>query len=191
MNNAAVFLDRDGTLNEDPGYLGDPDKVVLFPQTGKALALLKNQLNFKLIVISNQSGIARGLLSVQDVDSVNEKINNILSDDNVQIDAFYYCSHHPDYSSTDECSCRKPSPELVYKAALDFDINLKNSYFIGDTPADVECGKNAGLKTILVHTGYGQESFYILQKENKIPTFVAGDIFEAAQLIQKDYSGEN
>jgi D-glycero-D-manno-heptose 1,7-bisphosphate phosphatase len=191
MSNAAVFLDRDGTLNEDPGYLGDPEKVMLFPNTGKALSILKNQLKLKLIVISNQSGVARGLISEEDVKKVNSRINELLKDENAEIDAFYYCPFHPEFSTPEESRCRKPSPDLVYRAAEEMDLDLSRSYFIGDTEGDILCGINAGLKTVLVKTGYGQESFYILQKENKIPTFVAGDILEAANYIYKDYSGEN
>jgi D,D-heptose 1,7-bisphosphate phosphatase len=191
MNDAAVFLDRDGTLNEDPGYLGDPEKVSLFPDTGKALSVLKNKMKFKLVVISNQSGVARGFLNDKDVENVNLKINSLLAPNNVSIDAFYYCPYHPDFNTEEECKCRKPSPELVLRAARELGINLSGSYFIGDTPADIECGTNAGLKTILVKTGYGQESFYILKKQNKIPTFVAEDIMEAVNFIYKDYYGEN
>ena len=101
MSNLAVFLDRDGTLNEDPGYISDPEQVVLFSDTGDALALLK-KYGFLLIVISNQSGIGRGLMKSEDVDAVNEKINQILSEYKVKIDAFYYCPAHPDYSSEEE-----------------------------------------------------------------------------------------
>jgi D-glycero-D-manno-heptose 1,7-bisphosphate phosphatase len=187
--NAAVFLDRDGTLNIDPGYLGDPSKVELFPDTGKALYSLK-KLNFKLIVISNQSGIARGLITSEMVESVNSKINLKLSRFNVQIDAFYYCPFHPEFSSKEECLCRKPSPRLVFDAAKEFEINLKKSYFIGDTVTDIECGMNAGLKTILVKTGYGAESIYMLQKLNKIPTFVAENLTDAVTYINNDFTGE-
>lgn len=190
MTRCAVFLDRDGTINEDPGYLVDPDKVKLFPFTGKALSILKNKLNFKLIVISNQSGIVRGFITKENVESINKKINEMLLQDNVQIDAFYYCPYHPEFSSEEECSCRKPSPKMVLEAAKDFEIDLTKSFFIGDTIADIECGINSGLKTILVKTGYGNESFYTLQKLNKIPTFVAINILEAANFIEKDISGE-
>ncbi len=103
MNNAAVFLDRDGTLNEDPGYLGDPEKVILFPDTGKALSLLKNELKFKLVVISNQSGVARGLITSGDVEKINKKINFLLQSYNVSIDAFYYCPYHPCLLYTSRC----------------------------------------------------------------------------------------
>jgi D-glycero-D-manno-heptose 1,7-bisphosphate phosphatase len=191
MGNHAIFLDRDGTLNEDPGYLGDPDKVKLFPETGKALSILKNDLNFKLIVISNQSGVSRGLITKYAVESVNAKINELLEAYKVSIDAFYYCPYHPDFSSEEECSCRKPSPEMVFKAAKDFNIDLKGSYLIGDSASDMECGKNAGVKTILVRTGYGNDSFSTLQKENNFPTFVAKNILDACNYIMKDISGEN
>jgi D-glycero-D-manno-heptose 1,7-bisphosphate phosphatase len=190
MANYAVFLDRDGTLNEDPGYLGEPDKVKLFPDTGEALSILKNKLNFKLIVISNQSGIARGLITKENVNAVNRRVNELLADYNVKIDAFYYCPYHPDFNSEEECSCRKPSPEMLFKAADDLKIDLSKSFFIGDAVSDIGCGINAGVKTILVRTGYGNESFYTLQKLNKIPTFVANNILEAAIFIQNDFYGE-
>ena len=191
MGNFAVFFDRDGTLNEDPGYIGDPDSLKLYPDTGKALADLKNKLNFKLIVISNQSGIARGILTDYMVKSVNEKMNELLSVDNVSIDAFYYCPYHPDFSEEKDCSCRKPSPEMVFKAAEELNIDLEHSFFVGDSVSDIECGKNAGLKTILVKTGYGEESLSILQKQNNFPTFVAQNILDVYNIIQEDFSGEN
>lgn len=190
MGNFAVFLDRDGTLNEDPGYLNDPSKVKLFPNTGKALASLKEKLNFLLIVISNQSGIARKLITEEEVKTVNNRINEILSFDNVQIDAFYYCPFHPDYNTEEEIKCRKPSPFMVYKAAEDFNINLSKSYFIGDNISDYECGVNSGLKTIMVKTGYGNEHISILQKQNKFPTFVAENLESACNFILHDFSGE-
>jgi D,D-heptose 1,7-bisphosphate phosphatase len=185
MPNLAVFLDRDGTLNEDPGYINDPEKVVLFPETGDALALLK-KYGFLLIVISNQSGIARGLMTSKDVESVNDKINNLLSEYKVKIDAFYFCPAHPDYSNEEDCECRKPSPKLIFEATKEFNIDLKKSYFIGDSIADVQCGKNAGIKTILVRTGKGGESFSILQKGNNFPTFVADNLLNACNFILAD-----
>ena len=191
MTNHAVFLDRDGTLNEDPGYLGDPAKVKLYPDVGEALARLKNVMGFKLIVVSNQSGISRGLITKDDVELVNEQVNKLLSDDNVSIDGFYYCSYHPDYSSAEECKCRKPSPEMVIKAARKFNVDLSKSYIIGDSNVDVECGMNLNLKTILVKTGQGRESLSILQKRNKLPTFVANNFLDACNFIQNDFNGVN
>lgn len=189
MSNFAVFFDRDGTLNEDPGYLGDPDSLKLYPDIGKALSDLKKKLNPKFIVISNQSGIARGILTDEMVKSVNEKINTVLAENGVAIDAFYYCPHHPDFSEKKDCSCRKPSPELVLKAAKDFNIDLSHSFLVGDSVSDIECGKNAGVKTILVKTGYGEESLSVLQNQNNFPTFVAQNMSEVNNIIQKDFSG--
>ncbi len=190
MANVAIFFDRDGTLNEDPGYLGNPDQVKLFPGTGEILSQLKKTFNLLFIVISNQSGIARGILTKAMVDAVNLKINQLLSVYDTAIDAFYYCPSHPDFSDVNDCSCRKPSPELVFKAAEDFNINLSKSYFVGDTVSDILCGVNAGLKTILVKTGFGKESFSILKKQNIFPTFVAENINDVFTFIQKDFSGD-
>jgi D,D-heptose 1,7-bisphosphate phosphatase len=190
MTGCAVFLDRDGTLNDDPGYLGNPDKVKLFPDTGKALSILKNKLNFRLIVISNQSGIERKLITKENVEAVNKRINELLADHDVRIDAFYYCPFHPEFNTKEECACRKPSPKMVLEAAEDFNIELSKSYFIGDAVSDIECGINAGTRTILVKTGYGNESFSTLQKLNKMPTFVANNILDAVNFIQNDFSGE-
>ncbi|MDR3627419.1 MAG: HAD family hydrolase [Ignavibacteriaceae bacterium] len=186
MADFAVFLDRDGTLNEDPGYLGDPNLVKLLPGVGEALSLLKNELGFKLIVISNQSGVARRMISKEMVEAVNNKINYLLRSYNTTIDAFYYCPYHPEFSTKEETRCRKPSPEMVFQAAKDFSIDLKGSYFVGDSDVDIECGINAGLKTVLVKTGKGKDSFSVLKKQNKFPTFVAQNIIEVSSIIKND-----
>jgi D,D-heptose 1,7-bisphosphate phosphatase len=186
MPNRAVFLDRDGTINEDPGYISDPANVVLIPQAAEALAGL-NKKGFKLLVISNQSGIARGIMSRKDVERVNNKINELLLKNNVSIDAFYFCHAHPEFSTPEECKCRKPSPKLVFEAAEDFEIEMNGSYFVGDNVSDIECGKNAGLRTILVKTGKGVESLSILQKDNNFPSFVAENLFHAFEYIIAEY----
>ena len=191
MTNRAVFLDRDGTLHEDTGYIGEPDIIKLFPDVGETLFRIKKELDFLFIVISNQSGIARGLITKQQVDSVNQKINSLLNEFNVFIDAFYYCPYHPHYSTPEESICRKPSSEMVRIAAKDFSIDLSKSYFIGDSVADIGCGINASLKTILVKTGHGRDSLSILHEENKIPNFVAENFFEAGNFILNDTYGDN
>ncbi|MCH7772611.1 MAG: HAD family hydrolase [Bacteroidetes bacterium] len=191
MTNRAIFLDRDGTLNEDPGYLGDPDKVKLFPDVGKSLYRLKSEFNFFLIVISNQSGIARGLITKEQVDLVNKQINSLLMNDSVSIDAFYYCPYHPDINPPEKLNCRKPSTSMVLNAVNNYQIVLSESYFIGDSVVDVECGFNAGVKTILVLTGNGRESLSILKKENNIPSFVANTFSNACNFIIKDLSSVN
>lgn len=187
----AVFLDRDGTLNEDPGYLGNPDKVVLLPGVIEALSELKNRNNYLLIVISNQSGIARGLITESQVNSVNKKISELLSAHNIFIDAFYFCPAHPDFSTSDESECRKPSPLMITQAAEKFNIDLSKSYMIGDSYTDIEAGMNAGVRTILVKTGLGAESISILQNQNKFPSFVASNLIDASNFILNDSHGEN
>jgi D,D-heptose 1,7-bisphosphate phosphatase len=189
MLNKAVFLDRDGTLNFDPGYLSNPNDLKLFSDTGVVLAALKNNYQFKLIVISNQSGIARNLITEDQVISVNAELNKKLLEFNVQIDAFYYCPFHPDFSSEEDCICRKPSPKMIFESAKDFNIDLSKSYFIGDSATDIKAGLAAQLKTVLIKTGYGTESISILQKENILPSFVAENLTEAYKFIINDSSG--
>ncbi|AFH49163.1 Histidinol phosphatase-like protein [Ignavibacterium album JCM 16511] len=189
-SNRAIFLDRDGTLNDDPGYLGDPEQVILLPTVGEALSILKNQCKYLLIVVSNQSGVARGLITDEDVKNVNKRINKLLSNYNVSIDEFYYCTTHPDYNSYEECQCRKPSPKMLIDASKKYNIDLTKSYLIGDNVSDIESAYNAGCKAILVKTGYGMESINVLQKQNKFPSFVAENLMDAANFIIKDISGE-
>ena len=189
MLSKAVFLDRDGTLNYDPGYLGNPNDLELFSDTGNVLAALKNKFQFKLIVISNQAGIARGIITEEQVISVNNELNKKLSEFNVQIDAFYYCPFHPDFSSEEDCLCRKPSPKMILDAANDLNIDLSKSYFVGDTAADIIAGLTVQLKTILVKTGKGAESISILQNENNFPSFVAENLTEAYKFIINDSTG--
>ncbi|HRQ54918.1 MAG: HAD family hydrolase [Ignavibacteriaceae bacterium] len=186
MLNKAVFLDRDGTLNHDSGYLGNPNDLKLFPDTGRVLSDLKNKFHFKLIVISNQSGIARGLITEEQVKSVNAELNKKLLNFDVQIDAFFYCPFHPDFSSADECNCRKPSPKMILDSAKLFTIDPTKSYFIGDSVSDIQAGIAAKLKTILVKTGYGAESISILQKRNYFPSFVAENLTDAYNFIIND-----
>ncbi len=191
MVNRAIFLDRDGTLNEDPhpGYLADPEKVVLFPKVGEVLFRLKNEFNYLLIVVSNQSGIGRGLLSTSEVDRVNSRINSLLERFNVSIDKFYYCPYHPDFNTEEECKCRKPSALMIMKAVEDFNIDLSKSFLIGDSVSDIECGNNAGIETILVLSGNGKESLSILQNENNIPRFVATNFEKAGNFIINELNG--
>lgn len=189
MSNRAIFLDRDGTLNEDPGYLSNPEEVKLLPYVGDVLFRLKSNYKFLLIVISNQSGIARGLITKEQVESINEKVNVLLRDFKVSIDAFYYCPYHPEFGSEKESNCRKPSPQMIYQAADEHNIDLSNSFCIGDSVSDIECGLNAGVKTILIQTGLGKESLSILQNENKIPRFIAGNFLDAEKFIMNEISG--
>ena len=191
MTRYALFTDRDGTLNYDPGYLGDPDSVKLYPGVIQGIKTLKSQLNFKVIVISNQSGITRNLISSDQVDQVNRRINDILNVAGTSIDAFYFCPFHPDFDPPEKCKCRKPSPELVLKAVQEHQIDLSKSYFIGDSQVDIECGYNSGLKTILIRNTLDEVEIKGLQKQINSPNFVADNFLEGIQFIINDFLGEN
>jgi histidinol-phosphate phosphatase family protein len=145
----AVFLDRDGTLMEDVDYCGDPRDVRVFAGAGEALRRLKSA-GFRLIVVTNQSGIGRGYFTEETYRAVDAELRRQLGAD--LIDASYHCPHLPD----DGCACRKPSPQLVINAAREHRLDLTRSFLVGDKSSDVECGRAAGVRTILVTTGYGR-----------------------------------
>ena len=186
MWNYAVFLDRDGTINEDPGYLGDPGLVKILPGVAKGISELKSKFGFKIIVISNQAGISRGLITESQVNEVNNKINRLLSEQNAEIDVFYFCPYHPMFSSEIDSRCRKPSPEMIIKAAEENQIDLSSSYMIGDKASDVLCGINAGVKTILLNSDKSSDEINSLKKEVKSPNFVANNFLDAVNFIQQD-----
>ena len=166
----AVFLDRDGTIMRDVDYCGDPNDVDLLPGVPQALRQLKSS-GYKLIVITNQSGIGRRLFSEQQYRTVEAELEQRIGEG--VIDATYFCPHLP----KDGCKCRKPSPEMILNAARDHDVDLGRSFFIGDKMSDIECGRNAGVKTILVRTGYGRDA------NGQVADFVAQDLSAAAKLI--------
>ncbi len=144
----AIFLDRDGTVIEEVNYLNSFEKLKIFPFSKTSIKILKN-LNFKIFLITNQSGVARGYFSEEFV----IKINSYLCD-KLNIDDFFYCPHHPD----ENCDCRKPKIGMILNAKKKYpEIELNKSYIIGDKEIDVITGKNAGLKSILVLTGYGKD----------------------------------
>jgi len=189
--NKAVFFDRDGTLNFDPGYLGEPEKVKLFDNVPEVLYNLKHRLGFKIIVISNQSGVARGLITENDVLAVNNRINQILNQQGVEIDAFYFCPFHPKFNDAEQCKCRKPSPQLVFKAAKDYQIDLTLSYFAGDKSSDILCGKNAGTKTILMDYNKSETEINFLKKVGISPNFVAVNFLDVYNYISGDVQEDN
>ncbi len=168
----AVFLDRDGTLMHDVGYCGDPKDIELIDGVPAALRKLK-EAGYRLVVITNQSGIGRGYFDEIQYRAVDAEFSRQIGQR--IIDATYHCPHLP----KDGCTCRKPSPEMIFKAAREHDIDLSRSFYVGDKPSDIECGRNAGVKTILVRTGYGQET------DGNLADFVAEDFNEASDIILK------
>ena len=166
----AIFLDRDGTLMRDVDYCGAVEDVHVFEQAPIALRRLKDA-GYKLFVITNQSGIGRGYFNQQQYGAVEAEVARQLGEN--LIDATYHCPHLPE----DNCKCRKPAPEMVVRAAEEHGIDLARSYFIGDKRSDIECGRNAGTKTVLVRTGYGKET------DPALADFAAEDLRQAADLI--------
>jgi D-glycero-D-manno-heptose 1,7-bisphosphate phosphatase len=150
---AAVFLDRDGTIIEETGYLGDPAGVVVFPGAAAALRRLQ-EAGFRLCLVTNQSGIGRGYYTVADMERVNARLASELAREGVRLDQIYFAPEAPDQPSRG----RKPSPQFLFEAQAALGIDLAQSYMIGDKLSDLECGWNAGVKAaILVRTGYGAE----------------------------------
>lgn len=152
MGRHAVFLDRDHTLIEDPGYLGDPDKVRLLPGVELAVQSL-SRAGYLLVVVTNQSGVARGLITVEQVEAVHEEIQQQLSRRAGRIDAFYYCPYHPEGKIEEfrrDSDLRKPKPGMLLQAARELDIDLAGSWMVGDSARDIEAGKAAGVRTVRV-----------------------------------------
>ena len=176
--NRAVFLDRDGTLIVEKNYLHRPEDVELFPGAGAALKRLADA-GFKLIIVTNQSGIGRGYFTLADAERVNERVSREFARDGVSFEKTYIAPEAPDQPSR----VRKPSPQFLFDARDEFDLNLAESYMVGDKLIDLECGWNAGVKkSILVRTGYGAG----VERENAEqikPAVVVAGLAEMAEWI--------
>lgn len=172
MKRPAVFLDRDGTLIEEVNFLSRVEDLQLFPFTAEAVKLLKDT-GYLVIVVTNQSGIGRGIYTEDEMHSIHAQIQNEL--DNA-IDAFYFCPHLPD----EGCKCRKPGLGMIESALADFDIDLELSWMVGDKKIDVETGLSGQLSTALVLTGYGKEHQVLL---DITPTLISTDLHDAVKSI--------
>ncbi|MBI5181846.1 MAG: lipopolysaccharide heptosyltransferase II [Nitrospirae bacterium] len=185
----AVFLDRDGTICHDVGYLSDINKLRMIPKASKAISLI-NKNNMKAVVITNQSGIARGYLTEERLKRINDAINVRLSKSRAFIDAVYYCPHHPEVGNDEykkACDCRKPEIGMLKMAAKELSIDMKGSYMIGDKITDIQMADKAKIKGILVLTGYGKKEYDIIKKNGlDHPAYVAKDLHDAVRWILKD-----
>ena len=153
-----VFLDRDGVINRNPpnmGYVRNWTEFSFIPNARSAIQKL-TQSGYRLFVVTNQSGVGRGLYSEEDVKDIHCRMMAQIAEAGGKIDAAYYCPHHPDAG----CECRKPKPGMLKRAAQEHNIDLSSAYFIGDVLTDIQAGKRAGTKTFLVLTGLGQESYH-------------------------------
>ena len=154
----AVFIDRDGTVIEEAGYLDRLDRLVFFPYAVDAVRLLK-RAGFAVVIVTNQAGVGRGIYGEQFVHDTHALIAARFAAAGAGVDAFYYCPHHPDATVARyrvACDCRKPAPGMLHKAAADLDLDLTRSFAIGDKWSDVKAGEAAGTRSLLVRTGYGR-----------------------------------
>ncbi len=189
--NKAVFLDRDGTVNEEVGYLSDLKQLKLVPGAGTAIKNL-NDAGFLVVLVTNQSGIARGFFSEAFVHDTHVLLQQMLRNEGARLDGIYFCPHHPTEGKTHytmECECRKPGTGLIDRAARDLDIDVKQSYVVGDKWSDVELGQRAGAHTILVMSGFAQDDPGNTRPPHLAdPDFISHTITDAAEWILKSTS---
>ena len=183
--NKAVFLDRDGTIIEDTGYISSLQGVHFIPGSIEAIRQL-NEAGYKVIVITNQSGIARNFFSEDMLQAIDKFIHKQVLIGGGHIDAFYYCPHHPEhgvYPYRRECDCRKPEPGLIKRGAREHHVDLNRSFMIGDHSCDIEAGQRAGLRTIFVTTGHGKKEQTKIKKQ---PDHIAANLAGAVQWVIKE-----
>ena len=192
MKKPAVFLDRDGTINEQMGYINHLSRFVILPGVPEAIRLL-NENGFLVIIVSNQSGVARGYFPIELVHEVHALLTGALEEEGAGIDGFFFCPHHPrgdvaGYRSS--CDCRKPGTGLIDQARNTYDIDMSGSYVVGDRYLDMELAHRVNLKGILVKTGYGRGDIaYNLSKMAVKPTHIARDLLHAVRWILENERG--
>ena len=182
---SAIFIDRDGTINKDIGYVSRPDELIIYPFAAEAVRLV-NESGMKAIVITNQSGVARSLYTEQTLTAIHDRLTRELKLAGAHVDAIYYCPHHPeigDETYRKMCECRKPRPGLLHRAARDHEIDLAGSYVIGDKASDINLAAEVGASGVLVLTGYGRETLKGRDRWPCSPVIVADDLLEAVRLI--------
>jgi len=182
----AVFVDRDGTINEQMGYVNHISRFVLLPGASEAIKLL-NDNGYLVIVVTNQSGVARGYFPIELVYNIHRHMGDLLKKNGARVDGIFFCPHYPsgkvkEYAKI--CNCRKPNTGLIEMARDRFSIDMKNSWVVGDTISDIEMGKRAELKSILVETGYGMgEIEYVLPSSRVKPDHISDNLYEAVRFI--------
>jgi D-glycero-D-manno-heptose 1,7-bisphosphate phosphatase len=161
MKNRAIFIDRDGTLNEEVGYITEISQFRLFDFAAESIKLI-NDAGWYAVIVTNQAGIARGEYTEEFLRQLHAEMESSLLKQGARLDAIYYCPHHPDFGVSpyrQDCDCRKPKPGLIEKAAKDLSLDLRDCYVIGDRIRDVETGHAAGARSVMVMTGYGREEY--------------------------------
>ena len=182
MSQPAVFLDLDGTINEQMGYINHLSRFKLLDRAVAAIRRL-NEAGVKVVLVTNQSGAARGYFPASLVDEVHALLQKLLAAAGAHLDCIYTCLHGP----ADNCACRKPRPTLMEQAARDLDLDLSRSYLVGDRYSDIQTATNAGAKGILVLTGYGRGEYEYVRPAQKVqPVHVAPDLLDAVEWILAD-----
>lgn len=180
----AVFIDRDGCLIEEGGYLNHPSRVRMLPRSAEAVARL-NRAGVAAVMATNQAGIARDYFSLETLQVVNAEVERQLAGHGASLDALYVCTHHPTAGRPPfrlECACRKPKPGLLLQAAADLGLDLSRSVMVGDKPSDIGAGQAAGVATALVLTGYGRGEWEYRRHEwTTKPDHVAEDLLDAVE----------
>lgn len=185
----AIFLDRDGTVTDEVGYINHISRARIYPFAPEAVRMLKST-GLPVIIVTNQSGVGRGYFTEEIVREVHRMVQDTLTAAGTSVDAFYYCPHHPSAvleNYRQECRCRKPGTGMPEAAAEQFGIDLRRSYVIGDTYRDMKMGFEIGARTILLMTGYGRGEFeYCRELWPRIPDLTAENLLEAAKLILQE-----
>jgi D-glycero-D-manno-heptose 1,7-bisphosphate phosphatase len=186
--NQAIFIDRDGTLNEEAGFIDRPARFCLFPFAAEAVRLINNA-GWRAILVTNQSGVARGFFSEEQLDEMHKHLVAMMAHEGARLDAIYYCPHHPTEGKPpyrQDCDCRKPKPGLIERAAHDFGLDLARCVVVGDRYRDVEMAHRAGASGVLVLTGYGRNEYeYQRAGWGQAPEHVAENLLEAVRWILK------
>jgi D-glycero-D-manno-heptose 1,7-bisphosphate phosphatase len=189
----AVFIDRDGTISEEVGYINHPSRFRLFPYSAAAIKLL-NDSGWLAIVITNQAGVARGYFAEDMIQTVHETLRQEMAATDARIDAIYYCAHHPSVGEPPyrlDCDCRKPKPGLIRRAADEFGINLAESWMVGDRYSDIELARNAGVNSAFVMSGYGRGEWeHQRQNWDYQPDLTANHLLDAVKRIIEEPLGE-
>jgi D-glycero-D-manno-heptose 1,7-bisphosphate phosphatase len=186
MKRRAVFMDRDGTISEEVGYVNHASRYRVFPFSAEAVRML-NERGWLAILVTNQAGVARGYFTEDLIAEVHGVLQRELEQAGARLDAIYYCAHHPSVGQAPyrrDCDCRKPRPGLIRSAAREFDIDLAGSWMIGDRHSDILLAHNAGLRSAFVMTGYGRGEWeYQRQNWKQYPELVAENLLEAVEKI--------
>jgi D-glycero-D-manno-heptose 1,7-bisphosphate phosphatase len=188
-----VFLDRDGTLIRDVGYLSRPDQIEILPRVPDALRLL-HEHGFKIVVVTNQSGVARGFFDEHHVEKIHLALKTKLAEHGAVLDGIYYCPHHPTEGAGPyhaSCECRKPNAGLAKQAARDLNLDFSRSYVVGDKPTDVGLAVRIGAKGIRIHENDTEKKGQVVGSKEVVPAaLVVKDLWEAAQWIVRDARGK-